>query len=174
MMEFEEIFDVYNLEGFDEVFYASLPYLVGGNYHFEQRELSTPEEKLEFLKEKFHLFAQIENGKVFIVRKDGVLVRIVAGVIDHENPDYIIWGYDLIGPDANGSRSWIYGTKDAEFVRDYFQVAGYKMYAVYGGTQYNYHLNNTVSENMVKSISEPYQDPNNPDLQYCTITITFI
>lgn len=174
MIEFEEIFDVYSVEGFDEVFYSSLPHLDAGNYHFENQNLETNEEKLNFIKEKFHIFAQVENGKVFTVRKDGKLVRIVAGVIDDEDSDYILWGYDLIGPDENGSKSWVYGNKDPEFIRDHFKVKGYKMPVVYGGSEYNYHLNNTVPENMTRDISAPHQDPTNPDRQYSIITITFI
>lgn len=174
MIEFEEIFDVYSVEGFDEVFYSSLPHLDAGNYHFENQNLETNEEKLNFIKEKFHIFAQVENGKVFTVRKDKKLVRIVAGVIDDEDSDYILWGYDLIGPDASGSKSWVYGNKDPEFIRDHFKVKGYKMPVVYGGTEYNYHLNNTVPENMTRDISIPHQDPTNPSREYCIITITFI
>lgn len=174
MIEFEEIFDVYSVEGFDEVFYSSLPHLDAGNYHFENQALETPEEKLNFLKEKFHLFARVENGRVFIVKKDGKLVRAVAGVLDDEDPGYVVWAYDLIGPDAAGSKSWVYGNKDPEFIRDHFKLKGYKMPVVYGGSEYNYHLNNTVPENMVRDISEPHQDPNNQDRYYSIITITFV
>lgn len=174
MIEFEEIFDVYSLEGFDEVFYSSLPHLEGGNYHFENLALETSEEKLSFLKEKFHLIAQIENGKVFITRKEGKLVRIIAGVVDEQDPEYIWWGYDLIGPDKNGSKSWIYGGADAEFVKSHFKVKGYKMSAVVGGTIYNYHLNNTLPENMTMQLSTPHVDSVNPNIYYCIITITFI
>jgi hypothetical protein len=173
MVEFKEIFNIYELEEFDQLFYASLPHLDAGNYHFEGQSLNSTEEKLAFLKEKMHLFAESPQGKAFIVKIDGKLVRIVAGVINQEDPDYIMWGYDLIGPDNSGSKAWVYGNKEPEFIRDHFKVKGYKMPVVYQGSEYNYHVNNQVPEGMTRTISAPKEYPRYPKVLFCLITIDF-
>ena len=145
MITIEEITSVSGAE-FDALFSASLPYMEGGT--FDWAFLGSPaseEEKREAVRAKFQEIIDTPQTKGVLWRKDGVAIHIAAGSIDAFDEGYITWVMAVYGPDADGSKSWLYSQPYIELCRDYFRehwgVVGYKISCLNDSSIMNYHLN---------------------------------
>jgi hypothetical protein len=145
MITIEEITSVAGAE-FDVLFSASLPYMEGGT--FDWAFLGSPaseEEKREAVRAKFQEIIDTPQTKGVLWRKDGVAIHIAAGSIDAFDEGYITWAMAVYGPDADGSKSWLYSQPYIELCRDYFRehwgVVGYKISCLNDSSIMNYHLN---------------------------------
>jgi hypothetical protein len=145
MITIEEITSVAGAE-FDALFSASLPYMEGGT--FDWAFLGSPaseEEKREAVRAKFQEIIDTPQTKGVLWRKDGVAIHIAVGSIDAFDEGYITWVMAIYGPDAEGSKSWLYSQPYIELCRDYFRehwgVVGYKISCLNESSIMNYHLN---------------------------------
>ena len=171
MITIEEITSVAGAE-FDALFSASLPYMEGGT--FDWVFLGNPvseEEKREAVRAKFQEIIDTPRTKGVLWRKDGVAIHIAVGSIDAFDDGYITWVMAIYGPDADGSKSWLYSQPYIELCRDYFRehwgVVGYKISCLNESSIMNYHLNKpnaaTYYEVTVGSVEE---DPNLALIRY--------
>ena len=171
MITIEEITSVAGAE-FDALFSASLPYMEGGT--FDWAFLGNPvseEEKREAVRAKFQEIIDTPQTKGVLWRKDGHAIHIAAGSIDAFDEGYITWVMAIYGPDADGSKSWLYSQPYIELCRDYFRehwgVVGYKISCLNESSIMNYHLNKpnaaTYYEVTVGSVEE---DPNLALIRY--------
>lgn len=145
MITIEEITSVAGAE-FDALFSASLPYMEGGT--FDWAFLGNPaseEEKREAVRAKFQEIIDTPQTKGVLWKKDGVAIHIAVGSIDAFDEGYITWVMAIYGPDADGSKSWLYSQPYIEQCRDYFReewgVLGYKISCLNDSSIMNYHLN---------------------------------
>jgi len=145
MITIEEITSVSGAE-FDALFSASLPYMEGGT--FDWAFLGSPaseEEKREAVRAKFQEIIDTPQTKGVLWRKDGVSVHIAVGSIDAFDEGYITWVMAVYGPDAAGSKSWLYSEDYISQCRDYFRsnwgVIGYKISCINDSSIMNYHMN---------------------------------
>ena len=145
MITIEEITSVSGAE-FDALFSASLPYMEGGT--FDWAFLGSPaseEEKREAVRAKFQEIIDTPQTKGVLWRKDGVAIHIAVGSIDAFDEGYITWVMAIYGPDADGSKSWLYSQPYIELCRDYFReqwgVLGYKISCINDSSIMSYHLN---------------------------------
>jgi hypothetical protein len=145
MITIEEITSVAGAE-FDALFSASLPYMEGGT--FDWAFLGSPaseEEKREAVRAKFQEIIDTPQTKGVLWRKDGVAIHIAVGSIDAFDEGYITWVMAIYGPDAEGSKSWLYSQPYIELCRDYFRehwgVVGYKISCLNDSSIMDYHLN---------------------------------
>ena len=171
MITIEEITSVAGAE-FDALFSASLPYMEGGT--FDWVFLGNPvseEEKREAVRAKFQEIIDTPQTKGVLWRKDGVAIHIAVGSIDAFDEGYITWVMAIYGPDADGSKSWLYSQPYIELCRDYFRehwgVVGYKISCLNESSIMNYHLNKPNAaayyEVTVGSVEE---DPNLALIRY--------
>ena len=145
MITIEEITSVAGAE-FDALFSASLPYMEGGT--FDWAFLGNPvseEEKREAVRAKFQEIIDTPQTKGVLWRKDGHAIHIAAGSIDAFDEGYITWVMAIYGPDADGSKSWLYSQPYIELCRDYFRehwgVLGYKISCIADSSIMTYHMN---------------------------------
>lgn len=145
MITIEEITSVAGAE-FDALFSASLPYMEGGT--FDWAFLGNPaseEEKREAVRAKFQEIIDTPQTKGVLWKKDDVAIHIAVGSIDAFDEGYITWVMAIYGPDADGSKSWLYSQPYIEQCRDYFReqwgVVGYKISCLNDSSIMNYHLN---------------------------------
>jgi len=145
MITIEEITSVAGAE-FDALFSASLPYMEGGT--FDWAFLGNPaseEEKREAVRAKFQEIIDTPQTKGVLWKKDDVAIHIAVGSIDAFDEGYITWVMAIYGPDADGSKSWLYSQPYIEQCRDYFReqwgVIGYKISCLNDSSIMNYHLN---------------------------------
>ena len=145
MITIEEITSVAGAE-FDALFSASLPYMEGGT--FDWAFLGDPdseEEKREAVRAKFQEIIDTPQTKGVLWKKDDVAIHIAVGSIDAFDEGYITWVMAIYGPDADGSKSWLYSQPYIEQCRDYFReqwgVIGYKISCLNDSSIMNYHLN---------------------------------
>ena len=145
MITIEEITSVAGAE-FDALFSASFPYMEGGT--FDWAFLGNPaseEEKREAVRAKFQEIIDTPQTKGVLWKKDDVAIHIAVGSIDAFDEGYITWVMAIYGPDADGSKSWLYSQPYIEQCRDYFReqwgVIGYKISCLNDSSIMNYHLN---------------------------------
>lgn len=145
MITIEEITSVAGAE-FDNLFSASLPYMEGGT--FDWAFVGSPDsdaEKLEAVRGRFQELIDLPNTKCVLWRKDGLAISVAVGSINAGDEDYITYVAVLYGPDANGSRSWLYDETFIALTKAYFlenwDVLGYKASCINDSSVMRYHLN---------------------------------
>jgi hypothetical protein len=106
---------------------------------------ASEEEKREAVRAKFQEIIDTPQTKGVLWRKDGVAIHIAVGSIDAFDEGYITWVMAIYGPDAEGSKSWLYSQPYIELCRDYFRehwgVVGYKISCLNDSSIMDYHLN---------------------------------
>lgn len=145
MITIEEITSVAGAE-FDSLFSASLPYMEGGTFHWSLLgDPGTEEAKREAVRARFQELSDLPNTKMVLWRKDGTPIHIAVGSINGMDEEYITWVMAIYGPDADGSKSWLYSQPYIEQCRDYFReewgVLGYKISCIADSSIMVYHLN---------------------------------
>ena len=145
MITIEEISSVAGAE-FDALFSASLPYMEGGTFHWSLLgDPGTEEAKREAVRARFQELSDLPNTKMVLWRKDGTPIHIAVGSINGMDEEYITWIMAIYGPDAAGSKSWLYSQPYIEQCRDYFRsnwgVLGYKISCINDSSIMDYHLN---------------------------------
>ena len=145
MITIEEITSVAGAE-FDALFSASLPYMEGGTFHWSLLgNPDTDDAKREAVRARFQEIIDLPNTKGVLWRKDGHAIHIAAGSINGMDEDYITWVMAIYGPDADGSKSWLYDEAYIALCRDYFLqnwgVLGYKISCINDSSIMAYHLN---------------------------------
>jgi hypothetical protein len=145
MITIEEITSVAGAE-FDSLFSASLPYMEGGTFHWGYLgSPDTDDAKREAVRARFQEIIDLPNTKGVLWRKDGHAIHIAAGSINAMDEDYITWAMAVYGPDANGSKSWLYDEAYIALCKDYFLqnwgVLGYKISCINDSSIMAYHLN---------------------------------
>lgn len=145
MITIEEIVSVAGAE-FDSLFSASLPYMEAGTFDWGfVGAPSTDAEKLEAVRGRFQELIDLPNTKCVLWRKDGLAISVAVGSINGGDEDYITYVAVLYGPDANGSRSWLYDESFIALTKAYFlehwDVIGYKASCINDSSVMRYHLN---------------------------------
>ena len=145
MYTIEEITDVSTPE-YDVLFSESLPYMEGGTFDWSfVGSPATDEEKREAIRARFQELIACPNTKCVLWRKDGVPISIAAGSRNAGDEHYITWVAVLYGPDAGGSRSWLYDeafiAQTKAYFLDHWGVLGYKISCIKDASIMNYHTN---------------------------------
>lgn len=143
MYTIEEVADVSTPE-FDSLFGESLPYMEGGTYDWSFAGApSTEGEKREAIRARFQELIDLPNTKCVLWRKDGAPISLAAGSFNAGDTDYITWVAVLYGPDASGSRSWLYDETFIAVTKDYFLrnwgILGYKVSCIKDASIMRYH-----------------------------------
>ena len=162
MITIEEITSVAGAE-FDSLFSASLPYMEGGTFHWSLLgDPGTEEAKREAVRARFQELSDLPNTKMVLWRKDGTPIHIAVGSINGMDEEYITWVMAIYGPDADGSKSWLYSQPYIEQCRDYFReewgVLGYKISCIADSSIMVYHLNKPGAESFYEVSVDSVED----------------
>lgn len=173
MITIEEITSVNEAE-FDTLFSASLPYMEGGTFHWSLLgSPTTEEEKREAVRARFQELIDLPNTKGILWQKDGTPIHIAIGSINAGDENYITWVMAIYGPDANGSKSWLYSEDYIAQCRDYFRntwgVIGYKISCINNSSLMNYHLNKPNASTYYDVVVDAVDD----EKQIATISYTY-
>lgn len=143
MYTIEEVTDVTGAE-FDLLFSESLPYIEQGTYDWTfSNNPETFEEKQEAIRARFAELIALPSAKCVLWRKDGVPISLAGGNRNLGSTEYITWVVVLYGPDASGSRSWLYDETFIAVTKDYFLrnwgILGYKISCLKDASIMRYH-----------------------------------
>lgn len=125
---------------------------------------------------KFH-FTEItdlgvDGQKVYLWRKDGTPIRMTSARVLDDDPDYVQQYYTLLGPDAGGSRSWLYDVNyQLQFHLNYAEnlgVIGYKSVIARNTPTWDAFKASPVST--YKTLTEEVSE----DGLFCTFKATFL
>lgn len=141
-----ELLSEINEHDFERLFLASLPAMESGTLPWEfVGQPETQEQKLEAVRLRFAQRCGMPSCRVVLWRKDGFAVHMSAGGINQKSPTELIWSFGVYGPDADGSRSWLFSTEYLEASRTFLNttlgLTGYAISAVTDSSLYHYHLN---------------------------------
>tara|TARA_B110000211_G_scaffold13863_1_gene14411 strand:- start:26 stop:562 length:537 start_codon:yes stop_codon:yes gene_type:complete len=154
---------------FDTLWDASFARIESGGtmpwskYEVHYGHTLTEEEKKEILHLEFEnqLEAPGDDNKLYLCRKDGTPIRLFSANKDAEG--VAVCRYTLYGPDALGSRAWLYDATVLRQTRDQltsdFGVTGHTIHVVIDSPMHTYYLardnerEHTVSETQADGIS---------------------
>jgi|TARA_B110000495_G_C22932900_1_gene545449 hypothetical protein len=130
---------------FDALWDASFPRIESGATMLWRKYDAKPltsDEKKGIIKNIFTM--ALESGpdsKLYLCRKDGTPIRMFnASVFD----SVAVCHYTLYGPDADGSRSWLYDGEVLRQTRDQltsdFDVTGHTIHVATGSPMHTYYL----------------------------------
>mgnify|MGYP006437557983 FL=1 len=146
---------------FNRLFDASYDAMVAGTYTSWDvlgENLDTQAKRRDALRARFEHIVSFgaSHYHAILTKKDGYPIEMWIGYSwqpEFDNPDdprFITYDYNILGPDADGSRSYLFDVDRRLAVKDFFlntlNVVGYKMICVKGGSLYNYHRNGKPSE----------------------------
>jgi hypothetical protein len=125
---------------FESLFNASYDKMIAGTMDWGMlgQNLTTKALRMEAMKTRFDqtASADISNYKAILWEKDDTAVQYAIALIEPQQdetvvPLYLTYDYNLVGPDANDSRAWIYDadyvTASRTFFLDSNSVVGYKI-----------------------------------------------
>jgi len=156
----EEITTI-DTEMFNTLFDASYDAMVAGTYTAWDtlgENLDTQTKRRDALRARFEHIVSFgpSHYHAIVTKKDGHAIEMWIGYSwqpEFDNPDdprFITYDYNVLGPDADGSRSYLFDVDRRLAVKDFFlntlNVVGYKMICVKDGSLYNYHRNGKPSE----------------------------
>ena len=159
-------------DDFDALFDASLPYMEGGTFDWSfLGNPETDEDKREAMRAKFQEIMDTPQTKGVLWRKDGHAIHLAVGSMDAWEPGYITWILALYGPDADGSKAWLYSEDYITQCRDYFRdewgVKGYMVNCFNDTTIMAYHLNKPNAGLYYEVTAETFaEDPNLALIKY--------
>ena len=143
---------------FESLFNASYDKMIAGTMDWGMlgQNLTTKALRMEAMKTRFDqtASADISNYKAILWEKDGTAVQYAIALIEPQQdetvvPLYLTYDYNLVGPDANDSRAWIYDadyvTASRTFFLDSYSVVGYKIGCIKNQSLYNYHTTKPAS-----------------------------
>jgi hypothetical protein len=146
---------------FNRLFDASYDAMVAGTYTSWDvlgENLDTQAKRRDALRARFEHIVSFgaSHYHAILTKKDGYPIEMWIGYSwrpDFDNPDdprYITYDYNVLGPDTNGSRSYLFDLDRRLAVKEFFlntlNVVGYKMICIKDGSLYNYHRNGKPSE----------------------------
>ena len=146
---------------FNRLFDASYDAMVAGTYTAWDtlgENLDTKTKRRDALRGRFEHIVSFgaSHYHAIVTKKDGYPIEMWIGYSwqpEFDNPDdprYITYDYNVLGPDADGSKSYLYDVDRRLAVKDFFlntlNVVGYKMSCIKDGSLYNYHRTNKPSE----------------------------
>ena len=146
---------------FNTLFDASYDAMVAGTYTAWDtlgENLDTQTKRRDALRARFEHIVSFgpSHYHAIVTKKDGHAIEMWIGYSwqpEFDNPDdprFITYDYNVLGPDADGSRSYLFDVDRRLAVKDFFlntlNVVGYKMICVKDGSLYNYHRNGKPSE----------------------------
>jgi hypothetical protein len=149
MYTIEEITDANGLE-FDSLFSTSVSHMDNGTFSWNfLGNPTTEQEKKEALRNRINeLLDQSSEpvGRGVLWKKDGTPIHLAVGTFNTvDSGEYITFVYSLFGPDANGSKSFLYDNDYLSATKDFFintfNVIGYKISCVNNCANMDYHLN---------------------------------
>jgi len=156
----EEITTI-DTEMFNTLFDASYDAMVAGTYTAWDtlgENLDTQTKRRDALRARFEHIVSFgpSHYHAIVTKKDGHAIEMWIGYSwqpEFDNPDdprFITYDYNVLGPDADGSKSYLFDVDRRLAVKDFFlntlNVVGYKMICVKDGSLYNYHRNGKPSE----------------------------
>jgi hypothetical protein len=141
----------------------------GGTFHWSLLgDPGTEEAKREAVRARFQELSDLPNTKMVLWRKDGTPIHIAVGSINGMDEEYITWVMAIYGPDADGSKSWLYSQSYIEQCRDYFReqwgVIGYKISCLNDSSIMVYHLNKPGAESFYEVSVDAVQTINGTDI----------
>lgn len=157
------LLDHIDSQDFERLFLASLPSMEDGTLPWQfVGSPATQAQKLEAVRQRFTQRCGVPSSKVVAWYKDGVAVHISAGSLNPTKPDELVWSFGVYGPDASGSRSWLYSTEYLEASRTFLNstlgLSGFAISAVTDSSLYHYHLNKPNAELYYDVWAEPLND----------------
>jgi hypothetical protein len=137
---------------FESLFNASYDKMIAGTMDWGMlgQNLTTKALRMEAMRTRFDqtASADISNYKAILWEKDDTAIQYAIALIEPQQdetvvPLYLTYDYNLVGPDANDSRAWIYDadyvTASRTFFLDSYSVVGYKIGCIKNQSLYNYH-----------------------------------
>lgn len=141
-------FEDLQIEEFDALFESSLPHMEVGTYSWEilnnpNNQAGKRDALLSYIESMLQNNAH-GRFKCNIIRKDGHSITIFVGAINSNDDDYITWSIALYGPDASGSKSWLYDADYSRACKAYwttnYNVLGYRASCINDQSLMNFHL----------------------------------
>lgn len=165
MYTMEDITNFEDLQSseFDSLFASSLPYMEAGTYSWDIFDNPADDTgKKEALRSRVQSMLENNPGgrsKCLVCRKDGHPIQIFVGTINSTDDDYVTWIIALYGPDANGSKSWLYDLDYSQLCKDHFLnvygVLGYKVSCINNQSLMNFHMNKPSNAWCTVEVSDP-------------------
>lgn len=179
MITIEEITSVDGPE-FDALFESSLPAMDSGTLvwaAFPEAPV-TYEQKRDTLRARMAFLLTLPNTRAVLWRMSGVPVEICVGAFQTQDA-YITWLLAIYGPDATGSKAWLY---DPAYLQDSkswlmtnWGLEGYRILCVRGGSLENYHLNKKPRDGLYEvSLLKVEEEQNTPGVEYSTIQYRYL
>jgi len=146
---------------FNRLFDASYDAMVAGTYMTWDRlgnNLDTQAKRRDALRARFEHIVSLgaSHYHAILTKKDGYAIELWIGYSwspsfkTPEEPGYITYDYNVLGPDADGSKSYLYDEDRRLAVKDFFlntlNVVGYKIICIKDGSLYNYQRHDKPSE----------------------------
>ena len=146
---------------FNRLFDASYDAMVAGTYtawNVLGENLDTQTKRRDALRARFDHIVSFgpSHYHAVLTKKDGYPIEMWLGYSwqpEFDNPDdprHITYDYNVLGPDANGSKSYLYDEDRRLAVKDFYlntlNVVGYKILCVKDASLYNYHRTNKPSD----------------------------
>lgn len=179
MITIEEITSV-DGEEFDSLFAASLPAMDGGTLPWTifANAPESEEQKRETLRARMAHLLTLPDRKALLWRKDGVPIEIAVGAFQ-SGDRYITWLLAVYGPDASGTKAWLYDTEylqqSKSWLMSNWNVEGYLILCVHGASLEQYHLNRKPKDGLYEvSLVKVEDDPALPNLQWSTIRYRYL
>lgn len=179
MIMIEEITNVDGQE-FDALFAASLPAMDAGTLPWGgfPTSPSNEEEKRETLRSRMAHLLTLPDTKAAIWRKDGIPIEICIGTLKDNDP-YITWLLAVYGPDASGTKAWLYDPAYLQQSKDWLMsnwgLEGYRILCVHGASLEDYHLNRKPKDGLYEvSLAKVEDDPKLPGVQWSTIQYRYL
>lgn len=115
----------------------------------------------------------LPNSKGAIWRKDGTPIEIRIGTIKQNDP-YVTWLLAVYGPDASGTKAWLYDTDYLQQSKDWLMsnwgLEGERILCVHGASLEDYHLNRKPRDGLYEvSLVKVEDDPKMPGVKWSTI-----
>jgi len=179
MIAIEEITCVDGPE-FDTLFASSLPALDSGTLPWAALTTASPsfEEKRETLRARMAFLLSLPNVHGVLVKKNQVPLEILIGAFQTRD-SYITWLLAIYGPDASGSKAWLYDRTYLQAFKDWliakWGVEGYRILCVHGASLEDYHLNRKPKDGLYEvGLVKIEDDPKLPGVQWSTIQYRYL
>ena len=114
-----------NQPWFDSLFCYSLPAFDEGSINWDEIGLleHSYESKKYLLVEKINKILGAGGIGIYVTDSEGTVIRFLVGTItSKENKNYLVFLFDLIGKDYQGSRAWLYQSDFLEAFKNYTQT----------------------------------------------------
>jgi len=146
---------------FNRLFDASYDAMVAGTYVTWDRlgnNLDTQAKRRDALRARFeHIISfGASHYHAILYKKDGYATEMSIGYTwspsfkTPEEPGYITFDYYILGPDADGSKSYLYDLDRHFALKDFYlntlSIVGFKIICMKDESLYNYHRNKKPSE----------------------------